>query len=327
MPPRHAYWTILVDNQATAFRAHDAEELLPTLNRLKGTHSTAVMKWFERGRLWDSREAAREAGLGRGERRWEGPRPDKMDEREPSSRQPGQPSARGPDAPRDRRWRPGGDHRDPRQKYADAKKAKWKRFKDGVRARAEEKRGKPDGPPQRAQTQRSREDHRWRRDQDRRGDWRPKGPQTERAGRWQSDERPEWRQRAPADQGRRDDRKRPPFNRGGSDRPWSNRPPYPRDERATGGRRWTKPEGGRPSSDRPGFQPRGSGFRRTDDRPSQGFKNSPGPHSKPKWRKPDGGRPPFDRRDFKPQGPGFRRDDRARGPHGPRRPKKPEGEE
>ena len=61
MPPRHAYWTILVDEQPTAFRAHEAEELLPTFNRLKEKHASAVMKWFERGRLWESREAAREA--------------------------------------------------------------------------------------------------------------------------------------------------------------------------------------------------------------------------------------------------------------------------
>ena len=40
MPPRHAYWTILVDNQPTAFRAHEPEELLPTLNRLKEKHAS-----------------------------------------------------------------------------------------------------------------------------------------------------------------------------------------------------------------------------------------------------------------------------------------------
>jgi hypothetical protein len=32
MPPRFAYWTILVDEQPTAFRAKEAEELLPTFN-------------------------------------------------------------------------------------------------------------------------------------------------------------------------------------------------------------------------------------------------------------------------------------------------------
>src|SRR5918999_919080 len=128
MPPRHTYWTIIVDNQPTAFRAHDPEELLATLNRLKEKHPSAVMKWFERGQLFDSREHAREKGLGQGERRWEGPRP----------------SAEG-DKPRDRNWRPGGEHRDPRQKYKDAKKAKWDRFKKNIRARHEQRAaGEPD---------------------------------------------------------------------------------------------------------------------------------------------------------------------------------------
>lgn len=107
MPPRHAYWTILVDNQATAFRAHEPDELLPTLNRLKERHASVEMKWFERGRLFDSREQARRAL-----------------QEAPAER-------------RDRNWRPGGDHRDPRQKYRDARKAKWQRFKQKIRARHE----------------------------------------------------------------------------------------------------------------------------------------------------------------------------------------------
>ena len=36
---------------------------------------------------------------------------------------------------RDSKWRPGGDHKDPRQKYKDAKKAKWTRVKQVIRAR------------------------------------------------------------------------------------------------------------------------------------------------------------------------------------------------
>lgn len=60
MPPRHIYWTIIVDDQPTAFRAAAQEELLPTFNRLKEKHPSAVMRWFERGKLWESREEARE---------------------------------------------------------------------------------------------------------------------------------------------------------------------------------------------------------------------------------------------------------------------------
>ena len=47
--------------------------------------------------------------------------------------------AQGTEVPRDKKWRPGGEHRDPRQKYKDAKKAKWGRFKQNIRNRWEAK--------------------------------------------------------------------------------------------------------------------------------------------------------------------------------------------
>ena len=156
MPPRHAYWTILIDDQPTAFRAHDPEELLPTLNRLREKNETAVMKWFERGQLFDSRDAARDAGLGRGERRWEGPRPERDSEGGRSERPEGKRSDR-PEGerreraakprPRGDTWRPGGEHRDPRQKYQDAKKAKWTRFKENIRERHERRQRRDDELP------------------------------------------------------------------------------------------------------------------------------------------------------------------------------------
>ena len=89
MPPRFAYWTILIDNAPTAFRARDAMELLPTLNQLRRTNPNAVMKWFSAGRLWESPDAAREA-------------------------------RRRPKPPREKRsaaWRPGGMHKDPRARF------------------------------------------------------------------------------------------------------------------------------------------------------------------------------------------------------------------
>ena len=140
MPPRHAYWTILVDDQPTAFRAHDPEELLPTLNRLREKNATAIMKWFERGQLFDSRDAARDAGLGQGERRWEGPRPDRDDR--PPRRDGAGPADRPAPERRGKEWRPGGEHKDPRQKYKDAKKAKWNRFKGKIRERHDERAAK-----------------------------------------------------------------------------------------------------------------------------------------------------------------------------------------
>src|SRR6478736_167723 len=76
MPPRHTYWTILVGSSPTAFRAAERADLVPTFERLRGKHPEVVLKWFARGKLWDSQEA-----------------------------------------PRDGAWRPGGTHRDPRDRF------------------------------------------------------------------------------------------------------------------------------------------------------------------------------------------------------------------
>jgi hypothetical protein len=89
MPPRFVFWTLLIDGKPTAFRARDREELLPTLAQLKRTNQDVVMKWFARGKLWDSPEAERAAD----------PRPVFTGEK------------RGPD------WRPGGAHKDPRDRF------------------------------------------------------------------------------------------------------------------------------------------------------------------------------------------------------------------
>lgn len=98
MPPRYAYWTIIAGGLPTAFRAAQKDELQPTFSQIKLKHPDAEMKWFARGRLWDSPESARAAT------------------RQASSR----PSA----PPRGREWRPGGEHQDPRQKFKDAKQAR-----------------------------------------------------------------------------------------------------------------------------------------------------------------------------------------------------------
>jgi hypothetical protein len=102
MPPRYAYWTILIDQKPTAFRAREREELLPTLNQLRRTSSDVVMKWFARGRVWESPEAEREAHR----------------------------AAKPPQERRGREWRPGGLHRDPRDRFR--------------------KKGKPRGKPKRS---------------------------------------------------------------------------------------------------------------------------------------------------------------------------------
>lgn len=105
MPPRYAYWTILAGGLPTAFRAAEREELLPTFKRIQDKHPDAQMKYFARGKLWESKDAANAQRT-----------------QPPSSDRRGAP----PGSPeRDRRgrdWRPGGEHRDPRQKFIDAKK-------------------------------------------------------------------------------------------------------------------------------------------------------------------------------------------------------------
>ena len=64
MPPRHAYWTILIGTSATSFRARDRAELVPTFEQIRARHPDAVLKWFARGRLWSSPEEARASQAG-----------------------------------------------------------------------------------------------------------------------------------------------------------------------------------------------------------------------------------------------------------------------
>jgi hypothetical protein len=126
MPPRFVYWTIIAGGLPTAFRAAEREELLPTFKRIQEKHPDAVMKYFARGRLWESaEEAKREADA----RRARAPRRD----------------ARGRD------WRPGGEHRDPRQKFRDAKKKRnldWRKERfERRQAGAEPPRERPHDDP------------------------------------------------------------------------------------------------------------------------------------------------------------------------------------
>jgi hypothetical protein len=89
MPPRYAYWTILIDNKPTAFRARNREELLPTLHQLQRKNPDAVMRWFARGRLWDTPEQAQWART----------------------------NLKNTGEKRGRDWRPGGQHKDPRLRF------------------------------------------------------------------------------------------------------------------------------------------------------------------------------------------------------------------
>src|ERR1700758_4000378 len=96
MPPRYAYWTILIDGKATAVRSHEREELLPTFDQLARKNSDIAMRYFARGRLWDNPEQAQ----------WANRNPDVR-----------------PAEQRDRSWRPGGQHKDPRARFGDRGRA------------------------------------------------------------------------------------------------------------------------------------------------------------------------------------------------------------
>src|SRR4029079_6320162 len=105
MPPRHTYWTILVGSSPTAFRAAEREDLVPTFERLRGKHPEVVLKWFARGKLWDSQEAQHDADRAERSATREGP-------------------------PRDGAWRPGGTHRDPRDRFKKKPKDADRRGRD-----------------------------------------------------------------------------------------------------------------------------------------------------------------------------------------------------
>lgn len=101
MAAPHAFWVIVDGATPTAFRARERDTLVPTLKQLQRTQPNVVLLWFDRGRLWDSPLAARDAlrarRLARNDRRPE--------------------------------WRPGGNHVDPRERFKLTRDQKRARFK------------------------------------------------------------------------------------------------------------------------------------------------------------------------------------------------------
>jgi hypothetical protein len=133
--PRHLYWTIIAGGAPTAFRARERDELLPTLRQLQRQYPDATLKWFERGRIWGSPEEAR-----------------------------AQLAAERAQARRPHGWRPGGEHRDPRERY--------KKPRD-VRRRQQMDRWRQEGS---ARPPRADRDRDWR-------DRQPPGPARDRVPR------------------------------------------------------------------------------------------------------------------------------------------------
>jgi hypothetical protein len=151
MPPRFTYWTIIFGGQPTSFRSATREELLPTFKQIQAKHPDALMKWFARGKLWGSEEEARAAllrdrnpprrefekrpfrPLGPGSRPPAGPRsgaPRSSDGARQKDRwRDRPPPPRGGEERRGRDWRPGGEHKDPRDRFKVPRDVKRARFK------------------------------------------------------------------------------------------------------------------------------------------------------------------------------------------------------
>jgi hypothetical protein len=121
-PRQQGLWIILDGATPTAFRGRDRDALVPTFVQLRRTQPGVSLKWFERGRLWESPDEAKADLKARRERKVsKSPRPV---------------------------WRPGGQHRDPRQRFELSRDQKRERFK--TRQRRPPQTGRPvrrSGPP------------------------------------------------------------------------------------------------------------------------------------------------------------------------------------
>src|SRR5262247_3136277 len=120
MPSRKSFWVILVGDTPTAFRADQRDELLPTLHQLQRKQPDVTLKWFARGRIWES-QVEEHAALK---------------------------AARLAPRTRSRDWRPGGAHKDPRARFQLSRDEKRARFKQRLR-RPPRPSGRPGGGPKR----------------------------------------------------------------------------------------------------------------------------------------------------------------------------------
>lgn len=189
MPPRYAYWTILVDEQPTAFRAGSQEDLMPTFKRLKAKHPSATMMWFQNGKLWPSRIDAQEAMHARGEMGRRG------DERQLAHRRPGE----GGGGFRDRGDKPFSPRRD-KPSFPRGDKPAWKPKSFAAEGR-EPRRSSPASEGGQAKL-----------------DWKPKGEFTPAPGR---SEEPDWKPKGEFPAGQRADR---PTGQQRSERPdWKSK--------------------------------------------------------------------------------------------------------
>ena len=203
MAQRFAYWTIILDGAPTAFRAKRPETLATTLKQLQSKNPDAAVRWFARGKLWASPAEAQQS----------------LDERR-------QVAATG--VSRDRDWRPGGDHLDPR--------LAWKRKQEARKQSLDDPKQWPDDAARDRPRESAPSPHR-----DKPWESRPKphgqgfrGP----AGHG-GPPRPEWRDRPNRPEGHSGPPR--PEWRGKDDRPRGDRPPAPKSGRRPAATRVARP--------------------------------------------------------------------------------------
>lgn len=325
MPPRYSYWTIIAGGLPTAFRAAEREELLPTFSRLRQKQPDAEMKWFARGRLWESPADARA----------------ELEHRRAREDERGNGRTRGTDRGgagagdrRGRDWRPGGDHRDPRQKFKDAKRSRNQRWRDERFARKQtgdrrQRESRVSSGPKPDWTTRNRAPGR-----DQRPEWQhgPRAPRHDRKPEWKPgdgrkhasgsggrrprlDRKPEWTSR---DRPARGGEKPEWLSRGRGPHPGGN---PPRDTRGVEKprSRWDGGQDAGAQAKRP-WRPAGG---RGPVAPKRSRRNEAGENEslapKPAWKATREGRRPFEHR-------GFPRNQGTEEPKAPPRPRGPNRE-
>jgi len=240
MPPRFAYWTILIDGKPTAFRARDQQELLPTVAQLKRTNQDVVMKWFARGRLWESPEAQRATAR----------RPPVLSEK------------RGAD------WRPGGAHKDPRDRFKKKHRPERAWSQGDQRARDDRDRRNPpgQGKPWRDKPSAPRRG-------DRPWSGKPPGPRKPWSAKPPGERRP-WGPKPPGP--RKPWTAKPPGERKpwtpnppGQKNPWSASPHGPRKPWGTKPAGHQRPWSGKPPAPRKPWRDRAEHRKRRDDEPDE----------------------------------------------------------
>ena len=300
MPPRYAYWTILVDDQPTAFRAGAKEDLLPTFNRLKQKHASATMMWFQNGKLWPSRLDAQEAMRARGEmgrrgdtrqgggfrdrpsgpraRRPANPRGSERPEwtpksASPQSRNPASPQTRKPPGSDKLDWKPKGTFIPAPKRSERPERSEWKPKSTFGRDR------KPDWKPK------------GNVDRDRKPDWTPKDsfdrdrkPEWKSKGTFDRDRKPDWKPKGSFDRDRKPDWK----PKGSFDR---DRKPEWKPRGKAVGANFSSPAGERkPRSERPEWTPKSAPSPKSPEKrkwiPKEEYKKSKGIETPrdSKWR-------------------------------------------